>query len=191
MSTHEATVYARQVAGLVQKRDPGLVLPPCGDSNCQWMTTSLNFTCMTKPRGQLPPAVVCADSLAAMFRNGASVLMGSAGQGSGAPGSQGSGHNTKWQPLGEIVSVNMELAGLKGRPVFLSWSIFQEGGQNHLPGNWLGNFVAYRLDETTNDDTGTLEIWIPLPKQPGPYFVQLTMTTGAASLASMNSGSFD
>jgi len=178
---------------------------------------------MTKPRGQLPPAVVCADSLAAMFRNGASVLMGSAGQGSGAPGSQGSGapgsqgsgapgsqgsgapgsqgsgapgsqgsgHNTKWQPLGEIVSVNMELAGLKGRPVFLSWSIFQEGGQNHLPGNWLGNFVAYRLDETTNDDTGTLEIWIPLPKQPGPYFVQLTMTTGAASLASMNSGSFD
>jgi hypothetical protein len=74
----------------------------------------------------------------------------------------------------------------------LSWSIFQEGGsQNHLPENWLGNFVAYRLEATTNDDTGTLEMWIPLPKQPGPYFVRLTMTTtDGISLASMDSSPF-
>jgi hypothetical protein len=94
--------------------------------------------------------------------------------------------------LGELISVNLELAGLQGQPVFLSWSIFQKDGQNHLPANWLGNFVAYRLEETTGDDTGTLEMWIPLPKQHGPYSVHLTLTTTSGdSLASINSGPFD
>ena len=92
--------------------------------------------------------------------------------------------------MGELVSVNLELVGLQGQPVLLSWSIFQEGGSNHLSGNWLGNFVAYRLEATTNDDTGTLEMWIPLPKQHGPYFIRLTLTTGGENLASMNSDPF-
>ena len=99
--------------------------------------------------------------------------------------------SAKWQPLGELVSVDLELAGLKGQPVFLSWSIFQEHGPSHLPGKWLGNFVTYRLEATTNDDTGTVEMWIPLPKQHGPYFLRLTLTTGGATLASMNSSPFD
>jgi hypothetical protein len=92
--------------------------------------------------------------------------------------------------LGELVSVDLELAGLQGQPVLLSWSIFPKDGQSHLPGKWIGNFVAYRLDATTNDDTGTLEMWIPLPRQHGPYFIRLTLTTGGASLASMNSDLF-
>ena len=92
--------------------------------------------------------------------------------------------------MGELVSVDLELAGLQGQPVFLSWSIFQKDGQSHLFGKWLGNFVAYRLEATTNDDTGTLEMWIPLPKQSGPYFIRLTLTSGGESLASTNSGLF-
>ena len=119
------------------------------------------------------------------------------GAASGNPGGAASGNpggagNRKWQPLGELVSVDMELAGLQGQPVLLSWSIFQKDGPSHLSAKWIGNFVAYRLDATTNDDTGTLEMWIPLPKQHGPYFVRLTLTTtGGASLASMDSGLFD
>jgi hypothetical protein len=94
--------------------------------------------------------------------------------------------------LGELINVNLELAGLQGQPVILSWSIFQKDGQNHLPRSWLGNFAAYRLEGTTGDDTGTLEMWIPLPKQHGPYFVHLALTTtGGDSLASMDSGLFD
>ena len=110
--------------------------------------------------------------------------------GSGNPGNQGSGGSIERQPLGELVSVDLELAGLKGQPVFLSWWIFQKGGPSHLSGRWLGNFVAYRLEAKTNDDTGTLEMWVPLPKQNGPYFIRVTLTTGKASLASMNSGPF-
>jgi hypothetical protein len=85
----------------------------------------------------------------------------------------------------------VQLSGLQGQPVLLSWSIFQEGGQNHLFGNWLRSFAAFRLEATTNNDTGTLEMWIPLPKQPGPYFVRLTMSLGTADLQSMDSGPFD
>ena len=93
--------------------------------------------------------------------------------------------------MGELISVNLELAGLQGQPVYLSWSIFPESGSSHLSKNWLGNFVAYRLEATTNDDTGTLEMWIPLPKHHGPYFIQLTLSTsGGSSLASMRSGPF-
>jgi hypothetical protein len=93
--------------------------------------------------------------------------------------------------LGELVNVSLELTGLRNRPVFLSWSIFQKGGHTNLFGKWLNNFVAYRLEATTNDDTGTLEMWIPLPRVPGPYFIHLSLTTGGASLASMNSDLFD
>jgi len=133
--------------------------------------------------GELASSLTCATTLAKMLGNGRSASVGS--------GSQGSEPIAKRQPLGELLSADVELAGLQSQPVLLSWSIFQEGGQNHLPENWLGNFVAYRLEATTNDDTGTLEMWIPLPKQPGPYFVRLTMTTiGGVSLASMDSGPF-
>jgi hypothetical protein len=81
----------------------------------------------------------------------------------------------------------MELAGLRGQPVFLSWSIFQDGGHTSLFGKWLNNFVAYRLEATTNDDTGTLEMWIPLPKLPGPFFIHLSLAPYGARLASLAS----
>ena len=115
---------------------------------------------------------------------------GPGNQGNSGPGNQGNGPRPKRQPLGELISVNVELAGLQGQPVYLSWSIFQQSGPSHLSEKWLGNFVAYRLEATTNDDTGTLEMWIPLPKHRGPYFIQLTLSTSSASLASRNSGPF-
>jgi hypothetical protein len=123
--------------------------------------------------------LACAETTAGIFRDSASVPAGSGGGGS-----------AKSQPVGELISVDVELAGLQGQSVFLSWSIFPENGSS-LSGNWNSTFVAYRLVATTNDDTGSLEIWVPLPKQHEPYFVHLTLTTGGASLASMDSGPFD
>jgi hypothetical protein len=62
---------------------------------------------------------------------------------------------------------------------------------NHLSKNWLGEFIAYRLVATTNDDTGSLQLWIPLPKQLGPYVVSLNlMTAEDINLASMDSNPF-
>jgi hypothetical protein len=116
---------------------------------------------------------------------------GSGGQGGGGSGGQGGGGSgSRWQPLGELVSVNLELAGLKGQTVVLSWSIYPENGSNSLPKQWLGDFVAYRLVATTDDDTGTLDMWIPLPRQQGPYFIRATLALGDADLASMSSGPF-
>ena len=93
--------------------------------------------------------------------------------------------------MGELVSVNIELEGLRGKFVYLSWSIFQKGSQTNLFGKWLNSFVAYRLQATTDDDTGSLEMWIPLPKMPGPYFIRLSLTTDGASLASTDSDPFN
>jgi hypothetical protein len=106
------------------------------------------------------------------------------------PNNQNSGSRNEREPLGELISLNMELVGLRGQPVFLSWSIFQAGGHNNLFGRWLNNFVAYRLVATTDDDTGSLDMWIPLPKVTGPYFIRLNLTSGGADLASTDSDPF-
>jgi hypothetical protein len=135
------------------------------------------------PHGGVAPPVVAAKRLIRILSQTRTV--------SGGPGNQSGAPSIKRDPLGELVSVNVELAGLQGQPVFLSWSMFPEGGHAHLFGNWLENVAAYRLEATTNDDTGTLEMWIPLPKPPGPYFIHLSLTTpNGASLTSRNSGPF-
>jgi hypothetical protein len=106
-------------------------------------------------------------------------------------GDQGKESGNKKDLLGELVSVNFQLTGLRDKVVFLKWSIFQKGGQSHLFGKWVDHFVAYRLQATTDDDTGTLEMWVPLPKVPGPYFLHLDLNIGAASLSSADSDLFD
>jgi hypothetical protein len=148
--------------------------------------------------GQLLAELTCARKVAGFFGGdvlqGPPVSGGQGGGGSGGSGGQGGGGSggsgSRWQPLGELVSVNLELAGLKGQPVVLSWSIYPENGSTSLPKQWLGDFVAYRLVATTDDDTGTLDMWIPLPRQRGPYFIRATLALGDADLASMSSGPF-
>ena len=53
---------------------------------------------------------------------------------SGAGNSQ-SGQDNQSEPLGELVSINMELEGLKGQPVFLSWEIFQQAARPIFTGS--------------------------------------------------------
>jgi len=96
------------------------------------------------------------------------------------------------EPLGELVSVNVELVGLRDRPVFLLWSIFQKSGQGQtrLFGKWLSDFVAYRFEATADDATATQQMWIPLPKVPGPYLIHLSLVAGTSLLADAWSDSF-
>jgi len=149
------------------------------------------------PSGGLVPPVVAAIRLIGILGQTQTVSgtpsnnSGTPSNNSGTPSNNSGTPSNKRDPLGELVSVNMELAGLRGQTVFLSWSIFQEGGHTSLFGKWLNNFVAYRLEATTNDDTGSLEMWIPLPKLPGPFFIQLSLTTDGASIASTDSSPFD
>jgi hypothetical protein len=184
MSPQAAAAYANLVASLVQKMDnPFNITLPCMGSGCPVAVPVFMLVSCTNLHGQVVKPLGCAKTIAEIFRDGASVSVGSGGQGGGG--------SIKRQPLGELLSVDLELAGLQGQSVFLSWSIFQENGPNNLSGEWIGNFVADRLQPTTNDDTGSLEMWIPLPEQHGPYFVTLTLTSGGTSLASISSGPFD
>jgi hypothetical protein len=96
----------------------------------------------------------------------------------------------KPEPLGEVVSVNIELTGLRGHAIYLGWSIYPANGRTSLYGRWLNRFIAYRLEATTDDDTGSMDLWIPLPKTAGSYFARITLFTAEADLASEDSRPF-
>lgn len=95
------------------------------------------------------------------------------------------------EPLGVVVSVDVELAGLRGKPVFLSWSMWQQSGDTRLYGKWLNRNLAYRLEATTDRDTTTFDLWVPLPKPPGPYFIRIQLTANGSARASTDSQPFD
>jgi hypothetical protein len=119
-------------------------------------------------------------------------IIGILGQTKTVLSSQSGTPSSKRDPFGELVSVNLELVGLRGQPVLLAWSIFQQGNKTNPFEKWLGgDFVVDRLEATTNDDTAALEMWIPLPKVPGPFVIRLSLTTDGADLASADSGPFD
>jgi hypothetical protein len=133
MSPLAAVAYANRVADLVENLAPKLVLPhyKCAGSQCP-MPLFLRIGC-TNPNGLVSKAPACADTIAKILNDSASEPVG--------PG-QSNGRSARKQPLGELISVGLELAGLQGQPVFLSWSIFPENGQTQLSGNWQKNFVA-------------------------------------------------
>jgi hypothetical protein len=138
------------------------------------------ITSVDKHDNPVPQAVV-ADS-----------IIGVLGQTQTAPSSQSGTPSSTRDPLGELVSANLELVGLRGQPVLLAWSIFQQGDKANPFGKWLGgDFVVDRLEATTNDDTTALEMWIPLPKLPGPFVIRLSLSTDGADLASADSSPFD
>jgi hypothetical protein len=95
------------------------------------------------------------------------------------------------EPLGVVVSSDVELIGLRGRPVTLSWEMWQTGGGVRLHGDWLNSNLAYRLQAVTDHDTVTTDMWVPLPKPPGPYFVRVDINSGNTRLASADSEPFD
>jgi hypothetical protein len=104
---------------------------------------------------------------------------------------QDSANQPVGEPLGVVVSADLELAGLRGRPVLLSWSMWQQGGKKRLLGSWLNRNLAFRLEASTDDDTTSVDLWIPLPKAPGQYFIRATLTADQSTLASADSQPFE
>jgi hypothetical protein len=95
------------------------------------------------------------------------------------------------EPLGAVVTANVELVGLRGEPVLLSWSIWQVGGTERLYGQWLTTNPAYQLTATRERDTTAVNLWIPLPTAPGPYLVRLDLMLGGSPLTSEDTHPFD
>jgi hypothetical protein len=97
----------------------------------------------------------------------------------------------KLEPLGAVVDVNVELEGLRGRPVLLTWSIWQQGGETRLFGNWLGTTAAYQLEATSDHDTAGFDLWVPSPREPGSYVIRLALTADGVRIASGSSQPFN
>jgi pectin methylesterase-like acyl-CoA thioesterase len=95
----------------------------------------------------------------------------------------------KADPVGVVVTADIELEGLRGKDVRLSWAMWQKNGDTLGP-DWLTEHLAYRMKATSEDDTASFDFWIPLPKSPGSYFVRSRLSTGTATLATADSEPF-
>jgi hypothetical protein len=95
------------------------------------------------------------------------------------------------EPIGVVVAADLELIGLRHDPVFLTWEMWQYGGTTRLHGDWLNENLAYRLEPNTDHDSATLDMWIPLPPDPGPYFVRVELSRKGFGLVSADSATFE
>ncbi|WP_146073562.1 hypothetical protein [Amycolatopsis sp. CA-126428] len=95
------------------------------------------------------------------------------------------------EPVGAIVSVDVELGGLRGRTLLLTWSMWQNAGKTRLHGDWLNSNLAYRLQPTTDRDTTTVDLWVPLPKTAGNYLVRIDLSLDGSRLIGGDSPPFE
>ena len=125
----------------------------------------------------LPPAVAAA-KLAARLTTGRS-----------APSQDKS---AKLDPVGALVTVNIELGGLRSQSLLLFWRLFPTNGTLPLPKGWWKTTVAYRLTPGTDQDSASLDMWVPLPKARGSYTVDmiLALESNGARLASYETAAF-
>ncbi|SFN90384.1 hypothetical protein [Mycetocola miduiensis] len=78
---------------------------------------------------------------------------------------------TGLDPLGWTVAVRLNLEGVKGVPVLLTWSL--DGVD--VPENWKADKLAYRVIASTPHDAGSVELWIPDLSVPGTYNVNVKL----------------
>lgn len=94
------------------------------------------------------------------------------------------------EPLGVVVSTDLDLSGLRGEALTLSWSMWQEAGGIRLSGDWLNDNLAYRIEPRTDHATTTLDVWIPMPREQGSYFVRVDLRRGPTRIDSGESERF-
>jgi hypothetical protein len=75
------------------------------------------------------------------------------------------------QPVGVTVNVNFSLTGFRGRTASVRWSLYEEGGD--VPHDWLESQSVLLLEAEAQKDSGGGTFWVPLPREPGPYFVRI------------------
>jgi hypothetical protein len=98
---------------------------------------------------------------------------------------------TEPEPLGVHVSTDLELTGLRAEKLTLTWSLWQAAGDVRLSGDWLNENLAYRIEPRTDHATTTLDVWIPMPREPGTYFVRVDLRSGPTRIDSGESERFE
>jgi hypothetical protein len=103
----------------------------------------------------------------------------------------GKGGTELSEPLGAVVRADVELQGMRRRTVLLSWSMWERDGGGRLHGDWLNENLAYRLRPGTEHDTTSLDLWVPLPEETGPYVIRTTLRVDGVTVASGETPPFD
>ncbi|GLY37560.1 hypothetical protein Amsp01_035840 [Amycolatopsis sp. NBRC 101858] len=63
-------------------------------------------------------------------------------------------------------------------------------GKVRLHGDWLNTNLAYELRPSTDHDTTSVDLWVPLPKESGEYKVHVDLTLDGRNVASAESPPF-
>lgn len=171
-----------QVLESAGERAPWTIPEGCRAGLYRCVLYSLAGSQAVGPGGDLVEPEVAAERLVELLQNTRTA-------GEASPGAAGSRAD---EPLGVLVTVNLELIGLRDEEVELTWSMLAARGANkRLYGDWLNDNLAYRLKAGSDRDTAFQYIWIPLPRSPGPYYVRVELTVDGAPLMSEASDPFD
>lgn len=100
------------------------------------------------------------------------------------------GGNGKRVPVGVEVAFVVALEGLRGADVYIRWSIHEAGSKHRLFGKWLATNVAYKLKVNSDNTTRSRDIWVPLPRTSGPFFVRLYVASEGDILSFRDTGRF-
>jgi hypothetical protein len=92
--------------------------------------------------------------------------------------------------VGVMVTFNISLTGFDDDRTDVRWSLYSAGAGSVVPRAWLRSQLALSLRGTADDDGGSFDFWVPLPRKPGPYFVRLGVYDDNTRLDYANTGPF-
>jgi hypothetical protein len=96
------------------------------------------------------------------------------GQGPSAPGDPSP--QRRRDLVGMSARISMDIEGLSGESLSLFWRLSQTSDAAALTGTWEKPTLACRLRPRTQTDSATVNVWIPLPQDPGPFVLDLLVT---------------
>jgi hypothetical protein len=96
----------------------------------------------------------------------------------------------KLDPLGVVVTANVQLEGLRGRELGVFWEVWSRDGGTQLYDRWLDQVPVSRITAQKDTDAGSLRFWVPMPKEPGDYVIDVIVREGEAILSTKKSDPF-
>jgi hypothetical protein len=96
----------------------------------------------------------------------------------------------KLDPLGVVVTANVQLEGLRDRELGVFWEVWSRDGGTQLYDRWLDQVPVSRITAQQDTDAGSLRFWVPMPKEPGDYVIDVIVREGEAVLSTKKSDPF-
>jgi hypothetical protein len=97
--------------------------------------------------------------------------------------------NAENQLLGVSVNFSVALYGSVGQHAYVEWTL--ANANDNAPAPWLYHRVVFKLTAQSSDDHAAPEFWIPLPREAGPFHVELSVWNTAGRITFKDSHPFD